>query len=250
MRQALHPEHSQLITVAEHRKEFGNDTLPEQERARCPICKQRLNDVESPNSIGHFAHRSNSSFCPTKASAGAPYEGLPPREPDPVAARRLRALFLANWPRHFHKLNLLVKGLAVDEFIDVIRVADRERIWEYGKLEEFQLPYLFATLMDFPPHRSFRVNGSFVRRYWFRCWFDATVQRYDDLWIHRTVPLQFWRAWYELPVGKRKPGLTEITAAYPQELSDDFLTAESMRSPSPYVIDMVGSWLRVHFRVA
>ena len=34
--------------------------------------------------------------------------------------------------------------------LKVIGIATQERIWEYANLEEYQIPYIFATLMDYP----------------------------------------------------------------------------------------------------
>lgn len=250
MRNAYHPERDEKINVPQYVEEKGNDPVPAWERARCPICDQRLNVVASSSvdSIGHFAHQKNSNFCPTKSKTAAPYAGLPPRNPDPEAARRIKATFLANWPKHFSMLNWIVKGLAVDEFVDVIRTANQERIWEYAQLEEFQLPYIFATLMDFPPSRSYLgKDGRPSRKKWFRCWFDASVQRYDDLWIHRETPLTFWRAWYELPKGKRKPNAEDLIDSYERLLTEEFLTYEV--SLHAVIVARVSAWLNRSLRV-
>lgn len=164
---ALHPERGGRITVPEHIQEYGNDELEEWEKALCPVCKRPLNNVapSSVDSIGHFAHQRNSGYCPTKASAAAPYCGLPPRNPDPTAAIRIKTAFLENWQEHFSMLNWLVKGLSVDEFIDIIKTANNERIWEYAQLEAFQIPFVFATLADFPQSKSFKgKDGLPVRK--------------------------------------------------------------------------------------
>lgn len=251
MRKAYHPDRNEKITVPKYTSEFGNDQIPLNERARCPVCNQRLGVVapSSPSSTGHFSHMRGSGYCPTKSTAAAPYAGLPPRNPDQEAARRIKEAFLMNWEKHFLMLDWIVKGLAIDEFIDVINTANRERIWEYARLEEFQLPYVFATLMDFPPSRSYKLkDGSFARHCWFRCWFDASVQRYDDLWIHRETPLMFWRAWYELPNGKRKPSLEDLIDSYSLPLSADFLMHN--RTVMPYVEAKISSWLMRNFQAA
>jgi hypothetical protein len=250
MRKAYHPRRNNKITVPVYVMEFGNDAVTLDERARCPVCNQRLTIVapSSTGSIGHFSHIKGAGYCPTKSKAAAPYAGLPPRNPDFEAAKRIRKAFLANWQKHYLLLDWIVKGLAIDEFTEVINTANRERIWEYAKLEEFQLPYVFATLMDFLPSRSYKLkDGSFARKCWFRCWFDASVQRYDDLWIHRESPLMFWRAWYELPNGKRKPGMEDLLDSYSLGLSADFLT----RNPTviPFVESKISQWLTRHFRV-
>lgn len=250
MRKALHPDLDDKITVPDYIRNYGNDAVESWEKARCPVCKRRLNVVapSSVDSIGHFAHQRNSGYCPTKAKAAAPYCGLPPRNPDPVAALRIKTAFVEDWQKHFSMLNWLVKGLAIDEFTGIIATANRERIWEYAQLEAFQLPYVFATLADFPQNKSFKGrDGSPVRKKWFRCWFDDTVQRYDDLWIHRETPLLFWRAWYDLPAGKRKPSSEDLLDSYGLELSADFLEHEV--ALNPYVEKKVSDWLRRYFAI-
>ncbi|SFN44609.1 hypothetical protein SAMN05216386_1001 [Nitrosospira briensis] len=251
MRKAFHPDRDEKITVPQYIDDFGNDPVHSRERARCPVCDQRLNIVaaSSVDSIGHFAHQKNSGFCPTKSKAAAPYADLPPKNPDPEAAKRIKAVFLANWETHFSMLNRLVKGLANNEFTDVIRTANQERIWEYAQLEEFHLPYVFATLMDFPPGRSYRrkEDGLPAREKWFRCWFDATVRRYDDLWINRETPLMFWRAWYEPPEGKKKPKAEDLIDSYGSELNPAFLNYEN--NLPPYVKTQITQWLARYFQV-
>jgi hypothetical protein len=116
---------------------------------------------------------------------GSRYLGKHPRNPDPEAGRRLKAVFAASWQKHFLKLNQLVNALHCDEFKNVVRLADQEHIWNYAALAEYQLPYIFATLMDYPSTNSLKINGVCIRKCWFRCWFESTITRYDDLWIIR-----------------------------------------------------------------
>ncbi|WP_157174258.1 hypothetical protein [Herbaspirillum sp. GW103] len=251
MRKACHPDTNKRITVPEYIRDFGNDAVETHEQVTCPVCKQRLNIVapSTVDSVGHFAHRRNSGYCPTKNKAAAPYVGLHPHHPDPEAANRIKTIFLQNWQKHFKMLDWLVKGLAVDEFISVLRAANEERIWEYAQLREFQLPYIFATLMDFPPSHSYREkDGSPARKNWFRCWFDATVQRYDDLWIHRQEPLMFWRAWYELPEGKKKPRSEDLLDSYGMELNSDFLNRDV--TLFPFIENKITRWLERNVQVS
>lgn len=249
MHKAQHPSRSEKISVADHIKEFGNDRLTYEQRARCPLCKERMVNRASsaPNSIGHFAHMPGSGYCPTKESSGLPYLNKPPRNPDLAAARRMKATFIENWRKHYSQLNWLVKGLHTKEFIKVIQLANKERIWEYSELEEYQLPYIFATLMDYPSANSFhKRDGSPLRKYWFRCWFDTSVRQYDDLWIHRDKPLMFWRAWYTNPA-KGRPKLDDLIEAYDVELSDIFLSQEV--DTNAYVVKVITDWLNKNFHI-
>lgn len=250
MHEALHPFYdAPPITVDDHIREFGNDKVPQWKLARCPVCNQRLrvDAVSSVDSVAHFSHQANLGFCPTKAKAGAPYAGKYPRHPDPEAARRMKAAFREHWIQHFSMLEWLVTGLHVDEFIEVIQLANKERIWEYAQLQEFQLPYIFATLMDFSPSKGFHFNGTPKRKKWIRNWFDASVRCYDDLWIHRAKPLRFWSAWYVVPNGRRKPNIEDLESSSAIELESDFLSKN--RKVNSYVTDKVTSWLEQNFQV-
>lgn len=247
MRTALHPFRSEELSIPAYIREFGNDRLTSEERARCPICKQRMSVVapSTPASTGHFSHLRGSGFCPTKCKTAAPYLGLPPRHPDLEAAQRIKISFAENWQKHYSELNWLVKGLHINEFIEVLNMATKEHIWEYAELEEFHIPYILATLKDYPPSKSYKKNGIPTRLHWFRCWFDSTVTRYDDLWIHRESPLLFWRGWYDLPQGKKKPGIEDLVSCYSMAIKKDFL--ESDRRIPDYVIGKVEKYIKESF---
>lgn len=247
MREAYHPESGQLIDAYKY-SIYARNCEGQPRPAICPHCKQGLTPVavHSPNTAGHFAHQKNSGFCPTKLTSAGPYKGLHPRRPDPEAARRMRKLFLQNWQKHFSRLDWLAKALSMDEFFNLIKLAAQERIWEYAYLEEYQLPYVLATLADFPPHLSYRKSGVPVRQRWFRFWFDSSVQRFDDLWIDRHEPVEFWRVWYALPPGRRKPNAEDLVGSYIEPMSAGFLQTES-RLPE-FVVARVEEWLDANFR--
>lgn len=248
MHKALHPAANRKITVAEHISEFGNDHLELYERARCPICKQRMVNraASSPGATGHFAHMPMSGYCPTKVTSGMPYLGLPPRRPDTEHGKQVKSQFANQWEKHFVRLNEIVNGLHFEEFKKVILLADQERIWEYANLNAYQLPYIFSTLMDYPSTNSFKYDNKHVRRCWFRCWFDASVERYDDLWIHRAEPHALIRAWYKQP-HKGKPKLDDIINFHAIDIEASFLDDD--RRPSEYVIRKLAPWVDRHFHV-
>lgn len=244
---ALHPHTHHKITLTDHIREFGNDALELQERARCPWCLNRMSNRASstPNSTGHFAHLPKSGYCPTKEISGLPYLGKHPRHPDPESAIKIKKRFVDGWQKHFAKLAELAPGLHTDEFKKVIGIATQERIWEYANLEEYQIPYIFATLMDYPATASFIQNKKHVRHCWFRFWFDSSVQQYDDLWINRTGPLMLSRAWYGQPK-RGKPKLEDLIDFYPVEVKPDFISQD--RKVSPYVVGKIEKWIIKYFQ--
>ena len=241
MKKAMHPYSGDRITVPQYIVEFGNDTPKSERRPLCPICRQRMMLVapRTANSSGHFAHLPKSAFCPTKESAGVRYGDLPPGRPNTQRAIELKRYFINNWKIHFSMLDFFVKGLSKKEFFEVLQLADRARIWEYANLEPFQIPYILATLTDFPPEKS-RNGKDKIRKKYFRCFFDSTVQKFDDLWISRPKNLQFWRAWYESSPG-RKPRADDLIDAYPIDLNSNFL--EYTPKVPQFYIDEIQEWL-------
>jgi hypothetical protein len=164
----------------------------------------------------------------------------------------MKEIFRSNWKRHFLKLNSIVSGLKEIEFKNVINSANEQRIWEYAKLEEFQLPYVFATLIEFPRANSWMRDGVHIRDHWYRFWFDASVRRYDDLWIHRPPdkPLLFCSAWYDLPKRAKKPSSKNLVDTDKKELNPSFLEWEASENrPPKWVQKDVEAWLNQKFQV-
>lgn len=246
MQEALHPHHdNRSITVDDHILEFGNDSkkVAPPDRARCPICKQYLKIVSpsSPNTIKHFSHISGGGWCPAKEIAKNPYLGLSAKSPDIEMARRIKHAFAANWQRHYDKLRSLVPYLSLDEFTEILKIANREKIWYYKDINEGVLPYIFATLIDFTPDNSYKKS----RKYWLCFLFDNTVRGYDDLWIYRDVPLKFWRASFSKMKGKSRPKLDDLVRITEVEISDDFLKGDVPLNS--YIEKYVSDWLARNF---
>lgn len=247
MHKAFHPYKNDRITVADHIAEFGKSFPVDGERARCPFCKQQMaiRASSAPSAIGHFAHMPKSGFCPSKELSGMPYLGKYPKNPDQHHARQIKLEFVNNWQKHFIQLYELVPGLHYEEFKNAIKQASAERIWEYANLEQYHLPYILATIMDYPSTTSYKnKKGASVRKCWFRCWFDSSVQNYNDLWIHRHEPLSLIRAWYRQPVSG-KPKLDDLLDFYPLPVTADFLQTE--KTLSPVVVRILTPWIDRYF---
>jgi hypothetical protein len=248
MENARHPKTHKPINFVEHVKEFGNDELEEHERALCPVCWKGLSNRagKTPKSHGHFAHRSSTGFCPTKIASGRPYDNLFPRSPNPLHAQQIKNLFRENWQYHFVVLNKFVHGLHADEFKEILKLANQQRIWEYANLEEFQIPYILATLRDFPPHTGFHFSdGSPARKLWFRCWFDSTIARYDDLWIHRSDAPKFIRGWYKNSNSKKKPNTDDLIDVHEMEFR--LIAIEELTQPFKSIIFKLQPFVDTYF---
>lgn len=238
MRIALHPTKTDQITIDRYWAQFGHrpllaaDTRP---RARCPFCSQLLNDVagRTGHTIGHFAHLPGSAGCPSKEPAGRPYIRLTPLTTDPQWAQWLKSQFLYYWERYYQKLERLIPYLSLQEFLALVAEANRLRIWEYRHLDEWEIPYVFVLMVDFPVANSRMREGKPQRKYWFRFWYDSSVSCLDDLWIRRVGEPVLYRASYPQP--KRSgvvPGMESLITFYPIERTDDYLM-KPVERPTP-----------------
>lgn len=245
---ALHPDRDTQITIIDYLTEFGNDPLEEHHQARCLFCKQRLpaRAVGSIKRKAHFWHKRLGEFCPAKDLTKKPYRHLTPTNPDPAAAKRMRKVFREDWEKHYSQVRTFIPGLSAQEFCNLIKRANRQRIWEYADLEAWQLPYIFTTLMDFTPANSFPVNGKPFRTYYFRCFFDSTALCYDDLWINRQNLPELWRVSFKLTGRERTPKQENMVKAKAFQLSPDWLNGELKYPPKNAVVKNVSACLDKH----
>ena len=56
----------------------------------------------------------------------------------------------------------------------------------------------------------------------------------------------FWRAWYELPEGKKKPRTEDLISSYPMELDAAFLNCDN--NLPPFVKTKITQWLARYFQ--
>lgn len=204
MREALHPNKNLYITIEDYLQDFGRKPVmgtDRRPRARCPECKQQLNDVagKSKHSIGHFAHFKSLVHCTKKTSAKIPFVGLTPRNPDTAHGIYLRTKFYEHREWHYSLMNDLVTYLSYQEFFALIKEANRLRIWEYRHLQEWELPYTLVLVNDFPSHTSYKKQGVPQRKYWVRFWYETSAANLEDLWIRGSNQSKLNRGAYKQP---------------------------------------------------
>lgn len=225
MREALHPFGHNLIDPPRYWLEFGRKPLDKtsdaRPRARCSICKQEVFDRggRTGEIVSHFAHITGQGFCPTKEPAGKPYLELSPRFVDQQNAISLRKIFSLEWIRYFNKLRGLVPCLSADEFVLLVGLANKYRIWEYARLSAWEIPYVFLMLADFPVKTSLPINGKPARKFWFRFWYDPKVRNIEDLWINKPEEVRFFRASYNPPARGGMPRAAHLV--YSREIVRD-----------------------------
>ena len=256
MHEALHPHVRRRITVTQYIAEFGR--LPTNHKgpdyrppARCPFCVQHLSIVgdKSNKTDGHFAHRPKGGFCPSKKPAGKPYLELTPRASNPAAGRALRADFKRTWQLHYRHLESIVPALHYREFLALLDLSERWRIWEYAKLDLGHIPYVFIVLADFPP-ASGRLNpdGSFMRRLWLRFLYDSSLRHIEDLWIRPAAPRALYRVTYTAPARAAAPGLKDLLKSTPLKIDTSFIAPGAPSKPvDTWLEGIVNNWFATHW---
>ena len=204
MKIAIDPSIGQQITPEQYLARWGNKALGSKEdhrpRVRCGLCDQELHHVagRTEDSHGHFSHLPRSGYCPTKAPSALPYGHLTPVNPDPARGALIRQQAMANWRWIYQEVAERVPAFLATEFVELVRAADQDRLWEYRNLTLQQVPELFLVIRDFSP------KTSKYRDLWIRFWFSANIRSIDDLWITPPESVQLMRASFPPPTGRQK----------------------------------------------
>ena len=251
MFEALHPIDSQRIDVAAYLEQFCH--LPGRGRPlpRCPFCGKGLavigHGVQAAG--GRFEHLSESEFCPSRTAAGRSYLSLTPVTPDPQGALAMRRAFKAKWELHYSQLEFLVPMLHHEEFLELLGLADRLRVWEHTGLTDGLIPYVLVALTDFAPQSGRRyLNGMPRRRYWIRFLYDSTMRRIEALWESAGHRPELHRVAYELPEEIGLPGPRHLlkSTLVPVDTGFIYLPAPP-RAALPTVVPVVSAWFERHW---
>jgi hypothetical protein len=206
---AMNPVTGQFITAEEFVKTYGQKALGAKLDHRpipfCDFCKQNMSHIagKTEGSYGHFSHRPNSAYCPSKAKTGEPYGKLTPSNPDPERAKWLKALVRERWRWVFHEISKKVNYFDALEFIELIKIADHDGLWGYRHLELIQVPELLLVIRDFTPTTSRIIDGK-RRTKWVRFWFSANIRAIEDLWIVPPKNVRLCAVELDPPSGRRK----------------------------------------------
>jgi hypothetical protein len=154
--------------------------------ARCPVCLGKVHvKGGSIQTTYVFAHRPSDDFCPIKKLGAKKYSVLAPVQYDVNVAKKLRENFFLNWRLHWLQFLRYVNYVDVQNFIDVLKHADKDNIWGYQGLQEYEVTYILLVLMHFPPVKKFPgkpKNIEMWREEWASFWFPATVREIGDFW--------------------------------------------------------------------
>jgi len=178
--EALHPNENRLVTHSEYIQyaldnnfQKANDALG----ARCPVCQRRMKvRAGKKKSDGHFYHNDD-LFCPSKDPASRPYLNLPPTNPDILASQQNRVYVVNNLNNLWGRVKQIVPYLDLKEFIDILAEAKRLNVYGYAGLDPKLLPYVYVTLINFLPAKSYKK----IRKLKFCFFYESNIDKHEDL---------------------------------------------------------------------
>jgi hypothetical protein len=134
---------------------------------------------------------------------------LCPVDHDPVLAKLLRDSFFKNWKLHWRRFMHYVRFVDVNDFIDVLTVADKANVWGYRAIKEHEVIVALMLISDFKPvlaakskpPKQLQVAETVsaptpdvhsqppqqlpkkpLRKNWVRFWFESRAKNFEDFW--------------------------------------------------------------------
>lgn len=170
-------------------------------------------------------------YCPIRTGGLAKYRLVEPISRDSLAGAEIRRSFFSRWQRHWGWALSIVDGPDVLGFVNFLKTVDRLGIWAQPGLEEWQLPYLYLAVSEFPPPLGGAANA---RKEWVRFRFDASIRSLVDLWASPRRRFTFLKLRYQAPTTSREPDSLDFIAAEPVEVDASWLTRDL---PKPSALD-------------
>ncbi len=242
MKVARHPVTRRPVTIPEYRREYGPSYRGESKldlpATTCPACHQELliRGAHGPQDRQTFAHFPVSPdrpdvFCTIKLAGRHKYSVLCPVDHDPALAKKLRTSFFKNWKVHWSRFKQYIGHVDVDDFIAVLKVADKANVWGYRAMKEHEVIIALMLISDFKPVlalRPARVQSQQVaisesvatptteaearpqpkpepwRKNWIRFWFESRARSFDDFWNLSLENKVIIRVEYAVPEGETK----------------------------------------------
>lgn len=243
----LWPDRDEECSVIEYSAHYGGKhdkqwTFKPRPNARCPACREpvKLVGEDRPPHDRHFSHIGSSKealYCPLRNIADHKYEFLKDAPVDSEYGRNLRASFLQNWKYHWWLLNSYLDGISdVFSFIDMIKTADKTRLWNRPSLQEWEIPYIFLVWQDYPFVLN-KKTGGYLRKEWYRFWFDSRIRTLEDIWIRTHGQWTIVRAMYAIPKGCKAPGLTQLRKLKLIYVDADFLARGAPPEPRRFAVE-------------
>jgi hypothetical protein len=161
MKLAKHPDYNKPMTADQFHAVAGPDYRISGKFPICPRCREvvDLYGVTSPGVQSRFDHRDIEpgsdpyDDCPEARRQLARYLGVSPANYDVIAGNALRAQFFEpeNLKIAYQFLHaVLGRGnLPMRTFGDMIKRADRRRVWDYAGIPLWCVPFILLTIAQF-----------------------------------------------------------------------------------------------------
>lgn len=181
---ALHPTKNVLISCFDlHELALVNNQQGREEypRARCPVCKAEMGiRAGQLHANEHFFHIGENN-CPTKRAAQEPYLNLWTTTTDREVIDANKKFVNDRINEIWSKMSEIVNYLDIKEFIFILREAKRLNVYAYADLDIELIPYVYITLANFIPSRSYKKK----RTVGFRFFYELNDEDDRHLWIER-----------------------------------------------------------------
>ena len=183
---ALHPTENILISCFElHELGLVNNQQGRSEypRARCPVCLAEMGiKAGQVHANEHFFHIRGSN-CPTKKTAQEPYLNLWATTTDRETINRNKEFIHENMNSIWSKMRDIIDYMDLKEFIFILNEARRLNVYAYADLDIRLIPYVYVTLANFIPSKSYKNRRTLGSRFFY----EQNGNGNGDLWIDRGV---------------------------------------------------------------
>ncbi|OCG72519.1 hypothetical protein A9G42_12195 [Gilliamella sp. Nev6-6] len=181
---ALHPYNNKLISYTEYLK-FALDHNFQKPNdapgARCPVCERRLKvRAGKQKDDGHFYHN-DEYYCPTKEANKRSYGNLPITKQNAEIRQKNLNFAKENIGKIWERLKEIIPFFDFSEFLSILNEAKKLNIYEYTNLNPQLLPYVYVTLINYLPSKSYNKQ----RKLKFCFFYEARINTYEDLWINQ-----------------------------------------------------------------
>jgi hypothetical protein len=184
------------------------------------------NGAQDRQTFAHFPVSASKPdlFCPIKLAGKHKYSVLSPVDYDPARAKQLRDSFFRNWKVHWKTFIRYVGTADIGDFIDVLKVADKAKVWCYRAIQEHEVVVVLMLISDFKPVLANRptqpqatnpVDAPTLdtppqpepkpwRKNWIRFWFESRARDFEEFWNLPEVNKVIIRVEYAVPAGETK----------------------------------------------
>jgi hypothetical protein len=181
---ALHPTENILISCFDlHELGLVNNQQGRAEypRARCPVCLAEMGiRAGQVHANEHFYHIGKSN-CPTKRTAQEPYLNLWATTTDRETIDRNKEFVHENMNSIWSRMREIVDYMELKEFIFILNEARRLNVYAYADLDIELIPYVYVTLANFIPSKSYRKLRTLGSRFFY----EQNGNDNGELWIGR-----------------------------------------------------------------